>query len=186
MEHLYYLVAQLPAFSVNDDSSQKLPLTVGYFKDLCSRFMSEKANETAQKLTLEPPLEFEEGKKSTGSVFLDQWYEKERNLRLALAQIRALKMKKDAKDLPSTSDGEVIQAARTATGMDSPLSAEQYWNQYRMSVLDRIAPMDMFSVDAVYNYGLKLMLAERIKKFNRDAGLASYHKIYDEILGENK
>lgn len=182
MEHLYYLVAQLPAFSVNDDSSQKLPLTVTYYKDLCSRFMSEKANSVAQTLTLEPPLENE----STGSAFLDQWYEKERNLRLALAQLRALKMKKDTKDLPATSDGEVIQAARTATGMDSPLSAEQFLNQYRMSVLDRLAPMDMFSVDAVYNYGLKLMLAERMKKFNRDEGLASYHKIYDEILGENK
>jgi hypothetical protein len=30
------------------------------------------------------------------------------------------------------------------------------------------------------------MLAERMKKFNRDEGLASYHKIYDEILGEKK
>lgn len=182
MEHLYYLVAQLPAFSVNDDSSQKLPLTVGYFKDLCSRFMSEKSAQLAENLTLEPPVE----PVSTGSVFLDEWYEKERSLRLALAQVRALKMKKDTKDLPSASDGESVQAARTAAGMDSPLSAEQYLNQYRLGILDRIAPMDSFSADAVYSYGLKLMLTERMKKFNRDEGLASYHKIYDEILGEKK
>ncbi|MCI5523893.1 MAG: hypothetical protein SO116_09965 [Treponema sp.] len=182
MEHLYYLVAQLPYFSVNDDSSVKLPITVEYFKDLCTRFMSAKDAEIAVNLTLEPPKELKE----TGSVFLDSWYAKERNLRLALAQIRALKLKKDTKDLPLTSDGEVIQAARTATGMDSPLSAEQFLNQYRMSVLDRIAPLDGFSVDAVYNYGLKLLLAQRMKKFNRDEGLASYHKIYEEILGENK
>lgn len=182
MEHLYYLVAQLPAFSINDDSSQKLPLTVGYFKDLCSRFMSEKSARLAENLTLEPPVE----PVSTGSVFLDEWYEKERSLRLALAQVRALKMKKDTKDLPSASDGESVQAARTAAGMDSPLSAEQYLNQYRLGILDRIAPMDSFSADAVYSYGLKLMLTERMKKFNRDEGLASYHKIYDEILGEKK
>lgn len=182
MEHLYYLVAQLPAFSVSDDSSQKLPVTVEYFKDLCTRFMSEKTAKLAANLSLEPPLELED----TGVPFLDEWYKKERELRLALAQVRALKMKKDLKDLPSTTDGEVIQAARTATGMDSPLSAEQYLNQYRLGLLDRIAPMDMFSVDAVFSYGLKLMLCERMKKFNRDEGLASYHKIYDEILGENK
>jgi hypothetical protein len=182
VEHLYYLVAQLPSFSLNDDSSQKLPVTTEYFKDLCSRFMSEKSARIAEKLSLEPPLEVV----PTGSLFLDAWYEKERNLRLALAQVRAAKMKKDTKDLPSTSDGEAIQTARTATGMDSPLSAEQYLNQYRMGVLDRIAPQDIFSVDAVFNYGLKLMLAERMKKFNRDEGLASYHKIYDEILGEKK
>ena len=182
MEHLYYLVAQLPAFVTNEDSAQKLPITSEYFKDLCSRFMSEKSAKRAKMLTLEPPLE----NTPTGSVFLDEWYDKERNLRLALAQLRALKMKKDAKDLPQTNDGDAVQAARTATGMDSPLSAEQFLNQYRLGVLDRIAPMDMFSADAVYSYGLKLMLTERMKKFSKDEGLASYHKIYDEILGEKK
>src|SRR5574344_2135441 len=75
---------------------------------------------------------------------------------------------------------------RTATGMDSPLSAEQYLNEYRMTVLDKIAPLDNFSVDAVYNYGLRLMLVERMNKFNKDEGLTSYRKLYDEILGETK
>ena len=180
MEHLYYLVAQLPAFSATQD--QKLPITSAYFLDLCTRFMSPEAAKAVRELSLEPPLDG----KSTGSDFLDAWYTKERNLRLALAQIRALKMKKEAKDIPLTSDGEVIQAARTATGMDSPLSAEQFLNEYRIGVLDKLAPLDQFSVDAVYNYGLRLMLAERMKKFNRDEGLASYHTIYEEILGETK
>lgn len=179
MEHLYYLMAQLPSFNGN---GEKLPITTEYFKDLCCRFMSQKDAETAAKLSLEPPRD----EVSTGSAFLDQWYGKERNLRLALAQIRALKMKKDAKDVSITTDGEVIQAARTATGMDSPLSAEQFLNEYRLGVLNKIAPLDGFSVDAVYNYGLRLMLAERMNKFNRDEGLDSYHKIYEEILGENK
>ena len=182
MEHLYYLVAQLPAFSVNDDNFSKLPISVEYFKDLCLRFMSEKDCENIKNLSLEPSR----SEQSTGSVFLDAWYKNERNLRFALAQIRALKMKKDLKDISVISDGDVIQTARTAAGMDSPLSAEQFLNQYRLSVLDKIAPLDQFSVDAVYNYGLRLMLTERMKKFNRDEGLASYHKIYEEILGEKK
>lgn len=180
--HLYYLVAQLPAFSSNADSSAKLPITTEYFKDLCARFMSQKDNEMAQNLSLEPPKE----NVATGSAFLDEWYTRERNLRFALAQVRAQKMKKEAKDIPITTDGEAVQVARTATGMDSPLSAEQYLNGYRLEVLDKIAPLDMFSVDAVYNYGLRLMLTERMRRFNRDEGLASYHKIYEEILGENK
>ena len=95
-------------------------------------------------------------------------------------------MKKDTKDIPPVSDGEVVQAARTATGMDSPLSAEQFLNEYRLQVLDKISPLDYFTVDGVFSYGLRLMLTERMKKFNRDEGLASYHKIYDDILGENK
>ena len=180
MAKQYYLVSQLP--SVENLDSRQLPITEQYYRDLCGRFLDAKSVKIVQNLSLEPPKK--EGK--TGSAFLDQWYTKERNLRFALAQVRALKMKKEAKDIPISSDGEVVQAARTATGMDSPLSAEQYLNEYRLGVLDKIAPLDIFSVDAVYCYGLKLMLAERMKKFNRDLGLASYHKIYDEILGEKK
>ena len=77
---------------------------------------------------------------------------------------------------------EVIQAARTATGMDSPLAAEQFLNQYRLNLLNSIRPQDEFSIDAVYLYGLKLKLALRMKKFNAEKGMASYHKIYDSIL----
>jgi hypothetical protein len=181
MKHLYYFVAQLPAFSATSESG-KLPITTDYFLDLCNRFMPKEDAAVVQTLSLEPPRE----SLSTGSTFLDTWYTKERNLRMALAQIRALKMKKEAKDIPITTDGEVIQAARTATGMDSPLSAEQFLNEYRVGVLDKIAPLDTFSIDAVYNYGLHLMLAERMRKFNKDEGLTSYRKLYDEILGETK
>ena len=182
MEHLYYLVSQLPAFSTDSENSAKLPMSTDAFKELCSRFMNKRDCETVMNLSLEPPKE----SVPTGSAFLDEWYLTERNLRFALAQFRAQRMKKESKDVPITTDGEVIQAARTATGMDSPLTAEQFLNDYRMGVLDKIAPLDIFSVDAVYNYGLRLMLAERMRKFNRDDGLASYHKIYDEILGEKK
>jgi len=181
MKHLYYFVSQLPAFSATAEAG-KLPITTDYFLDLCKRFMPKKDADVVESLSLEPPRELV----ATGSSFLDTWYTKERNLRMALAQIRALKMKKEAKDIPITTDGEVIQAARTATGMDSPLSAEQFLNEYRMAVLDKIAPLDNFSVDAVYNYGLHLMLAERMRKFNKDEGLTSYRKLYDEILGETK
>ena len=181
MEHLYYLVSQLPAIKT-DDSGAKLPISTEYFRDLCQRFMSEKYAKIAGTLSLEPPVE----DAPTGSPFLDAWYKKERDLRFALAGLRALKMKKDVKDIPPVSDGEVVQAARTATGMDSPLSAEQFLNEYRLQVLDKISPLDYFTVDGVFSYGLRLMLTERMKKFNRDEGLASYHKIYDDILGENK
>ena len=181
MKHLYYLVAQLPAFNTNGDAV-KLPITTDYFLELCSRFMEGSELEAVKKLSLEPPRVSQK----TGSAFLDSWYDKERTLRMALAQLRALKMKKDAKDIPLVFDGEIIQAARTACGMDSPLSAEQFLNEYRLSVLDKLSPLDQFSTDAVFCYGLRLMLTERIKKFNRDEGLSSYHKIYEEILGEAK
>ena len=91
----YYLVSQLPNISAAEGKSA-LPLNEVSFKELCSRFLSEDEKLQVNSLSLVPPKE----KSSTGSVFLDTWYEKERSLRYALAQIRAQKMKKDASVLP--------------------------------------------------------------------------------------
>lgn len=177
MSNQYYLLAQLPSFTVTDEKAA-LPITEEYFYDLCSRFLDAKSLNQLKNLSLEPPRE----KTPTGSALLDSWYDCERNLRLALAQIRALRMNKKFAVENESFPPEVIQAARTATGMDSPLAAEQFLNQYRLNLLNSIRPQDEFSIDAVYLYGLKLKLALRMKKFNAEKGMASYHKIYDSIL----
>jgi hypothetical protein len=91
-------------------------------------------------------------------------------------------MKKDASVLPPGVTADIVQAARTAVGMDSPLSAEQFLFDYRIRLLDELRPLDSFSVDAVYAYGIKLLLVERMKKFDVEIGKTSYHKIYDNIL----
>lgn len=184
----YYLLAQLPAFNVSDDKAP-LPITEEYFNDLCSRFLDKKSLSIVEALSLEPPRT----KKSTGSSFVDEWYEKERALRVAMAEIRAVRMKKkfeiEGSDGASPVSPEIIQAARTACSMDSPLSAEQYLNSFRASIIDNIKLSDAFSTDAVFAYGLKLKLASRMKKFNAETGLKCYHSIYDRILnasGETK
>ena len=175
----YYLVSQLPNISTTEGKAN-LPLNGKSFIELAGRFISEDEKITLNGLSLVPPKELT----STGSVFLDTWYEKERNLRFALAQIRAQKMKKDSIPLPPGCTADIVNIARTAVGMDSPLSAEQFLFEYRIKLLDEIRPMDNFSIDAVYAYGLKLMLVERMRKFNVENGKASYHEIYDNILGD--
>ena len=177
----YYLVSQLPNISAAEGKSA-LPLNEVSFKELCCRFLSEDEKSIVGSLSLVPPKDAS----STGSVFLDTWYEKERSLRYALAQIRAQKMKKDAAVLPPGVTADIIQAARTAVGMDSPLSAEQFLFEYRIRLLDELRPLDSFSVDSVYAYGIRLMLVERMKKFDAEIGKTSYHKIYDNILDGDK
>ncbi len=179
MKEQYYLVSQLPDISAAGEKSS-LPITEKYYRDLCSRFLDKKDFVVLNELSLEPPRVPVE----TGSLFLNQWYDFERALRYALCQVRAQKMKKDIGPMPISCTQDIIQAARTAVGMDSPLSAEQYLFEYRLSVLDEIQPLDNFSVDAVFSYGIRLMLIERMKKFDKEKGTDSYHKIYDTILGE--
>lgn len=173
----YYLVSQLPNISAAE-SKAALPLNAEGFRELASRFISDEERSVLENLSLVPPMELT----STGSAFLDIWYEKERNLRCALAQIRAQKLKKDSVPLPAGCTADIISAARTAVGMDSPLSAEQFLFEYRLRLLDDLRPLDGFSIDAVYAYGLRLMLVERMRKFEVENGKTSYHKIYDTIL----
>ncbi len=177
----YYLVSQLPNISSSEGKSN-LPLTSDQFREIALRFISPKEKDVLDKLSLVPCVELN----STGSAFLDVWYEKERNLRCALAQIRAQKMKKDSVPLPAGCTADIISAARTAVGMDSPLSAEQFLYDYRLRLLDDLRPLDAFSIDAVYAYGIRLMLVERMRKFEVENGKTSYHKIYDEILDGDK
>lgn len=176
----YYLVSQLPNISITESKSQ-LPINSESFKELASRFISEKEKNILNTISLIPPKKA----LSLGSKFLDTWYEKERNLRFALAQIRSQKMKKDTVALPSGMTADILQAARTAVGMDSPLSAEQFLYEYRLKLLQDLTPIDSFAIDAIYAYGIKLMLVERMRKFDMENGKTSYHKIYDEILNEN-
>lgn len=178
MSAYYYLVSQLPNIS-NVGEKSSLPVTEDSFKEICGRFLSEKEMAVITNLSLIPPRSEE----STGSAFLDTWYEKERNLRLALAQIRSQKMKKELVTLPGSCTADIQQIARTAVGMDSPLSAEQFLYDWRIKLLDEIKPIDEFSVDAVYAYGIRLMLVARWRKFDLEKGVESYHKIYDSILG---
>ena len=176
----YYLVSQLPNIS-SSESKAALPLNGEQFRELASRFITEEEKAVLEGLSLVPPME----NAATGSAFLDIWYEKERNLRCALAQIRAQKLKKDSIPLPPGCTADIISAARTAVGMDSPLSAEEFLYEYRLRLLDDLRPLDGFSIDAVYAYGIKLLLVERMKKFEVENGKTSYHKIYDTILNED-
>ena len=173
----YYLVSQLPNISAGE-SKANLPMNTVQFREVAGRFITPKEKAVLEELSLVPPMELS----STGSAFLDVWYEKERNLRCALAQIRAQKMKKDSFPLPAGCTADIISAARTAVGMDSPLSAEQFLYEYRLRLLDDLRPLDSFSIDAVYAYGLRLMLVERMRKFEVENGKTSYYEIYDTIL----
>lgn len=188
MKHLYYFAAQLPALTgaleqrIIDDPSQKLPIEPAYFKELCDRFMDGEELSAAQAAfggeALVPPREA----RPTGSRFLDAWYEKERNLRFALAVERARRMKRDVKGFPRVEDTEAVSVAKTATAMASPLGAEMTLLRYRLAVLSRLSPRDNFCTDAVLCYGVRLMILDRIRHFNKDEGLASYHEIYNRIL----
>lgn len=173
----YYLISQLPSL---DGISENLPLpiTEERFAELCERLLGKKARSALEKLTISPPKNPE----PTGFALIDAWNESERNLRFALGKLRAEKLKKsfdtENRDFPT----EYLKAAAAALEMENPMEAEKYLSRFRMEILEAGRPMDAFSVDYIFYYGLKLKLLARIRQFDRAAGEKAYRTIYSSIL----
>ena len=173
----YYLISQLPSLDGIGENTP-LPITEERFSELCNSFLGKKALGEMKKLTLLPP----KNQEYSSSPLLKAWNESERDLRLALGKVRAEKMKKSFDTENRILPAEYIKAANTATEIDNPMEAEKFLNRYRLELLEALRPMNNFSEDFVFYYGLKLKLMLRIRQFDTDAGEAAYRNIYNSIL----
>ena len=177
----YYLISQLPSLDGISENAP-LPITEERFTELCNRFLGKRSQEAMKKLTLSPPKNVE----SSGSALIDAWNENERNLRFALGKVRAEKMKKPFDTENRVFPVEYIRAASAAVEMKNPMEAEEYLNRFRLGILEALRPMDNFSQDFIFYYGLKLKLLLRIKQFDTKTGEKAYKNIYDSILNGDR
>jgi len=177
----YYLMAQLPGIVPGAPTS----ITYGDFRETAERFLTRKDLGILAKLSLEPPRTPEK----TGSDFLDRWFLRERGLRLALERARAAKLKRDInvsglEDAIINEATEAANAARSAVSFEDPLEAERFIDKARASYVAELLGTHSFDSEAVFAYGLMLLLHEREARFNAEAGSAAYTTIYNQILGE--
>ncbi|UTC68265.1 MULTISPECIES: DUF2764 domain-containing protein [unclassified Treponema] len=183
MASYYYLTAQLPSIFPNIQP----PMSFKAFKELALRSLSKKDAQILETLSLEPPREEE----STGSAYLDKWYEFERSLRLALEQVRSAKLKWE---VPVSYDERIllssaftpVQIARAAAAIQNPLEAETFLDNARFQAADTVRGSEVFSSDGVFSYAVKLLLRERASKFETEKGREEYSSIYNSILDEEK
>lgn len=177
----YYLISQLPSLDGISENTP-LPIDEDRFLELCRRFLGKKAKNELDKVTLKPGRFSEK----SSSAIIEAWNEGERQLRLALAKLRADKMNKHFSAEIQSFPAVILQSARTAIEIDSPLEAEKFLNKVRLDYLETLRPMDSFSEEFVYYYGIKLKIIERIRKFDTENGEAAYRKIYDSIMNEDR
>lgn len=177
----YYFISQLPSLDGIGENSA-VPITEERFLELCQRFLGKNAQQEVSKLSLAPPKGYEK----SNSDLIEAWNKGERDLRFALAKVRADKMKKNFDTENRTFPVDLLKVARTAVEMDSPLEAEKTLNRYRLDFLETLRPMNSFCEDAVYYYGLKLKLITRMKQFNAEIGETAYKNIYNSIMNGDK
>ena len=177
----YYLISQLPSLDGWGESNP-IPITEGRFLELCAQSLGKKVLSELEKLSLLPARVAE---KSSSSL-VQAWNEGERNLRLALGKIRADKMGKAFPCENNSLPQQLLQAARTAAELESPLEAERFLLRHRLDFLESLRPMDGFSEDFLFYYLLKLKLIWRIKQFDAERGEAAYKSIYRSIMSEGR
>ncbi len=173
----YYLMAQLPSLD-GLDNGDVLPITEERFMELCDRFLGKKTKGILSALTLVPARDVE----NDDGGFAKNWYQGERQLRLALGICRAEKQGKDFETALAPIPQPIFQAARTAVAMEDPMEAERYLLKYRLAFLETLRPADAFAEEAVVYYGLKLKLLTRMHRFDEDTGRKAYHSIYNAIM----
>lgn len=177
----YYLISQLPSLD-GVSENVPLPITEERFNELCERFLGKKSQEAIKKISLYPP----KNAGRLGSSLIDAWNECEINLRFALGKVRAEKMNKVFDTENRILPVEYIKAANTAIEKENPMEAEKYLNSYRLEMLETLRPMDAFSDEYIFYYGLKLKLLLRIRQFDTETGKKAYRNIYNSIIkGDN-
>lgn len=174
MSSYYYLMAQLPGIL----PTAPLPFTFEKFREIASRFLSSQDKEILDRVSLEPPRSPDK----TGSELVDRWFAYERSLRLCLGRLRAAKLRREV-DFPA-GDDDAFLVAKTAADIENPLSAERYLDSVRAHFVDQLRGNHYFDSDAVFAYGLMVLIRARSDRFTADAGRASYTAIYNQILGE--
>lgn len=177
----YYLVSQLPSLDGLTENVP-LPITEERFFELCNRFLNKKSMKELLGLSLVPSRNPE---KST-SALIESWNDGERNLRFVLGKLRAEKMNKNFDVENRTVSTFIVQAARTAVEIESPMEAEKFLNRFRLDFLESLRPMDSFSEDYIFYYFLKLKLVSRIRQFNSEIGESEYKNIYNSIMNKNR
>ncbi len=173
----YYLMSQLPSLDGVSELTP-LPITEERFYELCNRFLGRKALQTLNRLTLSPTRD----EKTAGFPLVDAWNEGEKQLRTALALARAKKLKKTFETDSDTFSVQLTQMVKAAVELEDPMAAEQFLNHFRLDFLESLRPMDAFSEDSVFYYGLRLKLLSRMRQFDEARGRQAYQNIYSSIM----
>lgn len=177
----YYFISQLPSLDGVSENAP-LPITEERFTELCGRFLGRKTQQEISKLSLAPSRT----PQKASSALIEKWNDGERTLRLALAKLRADKLNKSFNAEIQSFPAAILQAARTAIEIESPMDAEKFLTRYRLDFLETLRPLDSFSEEFIFYFWLKLKLLLRIRQFDAERGEAAYRSIYDSIISRDR
>ena len=172
MSNYYYTAAALPTIWLDE----KVPISEEKFLE----FAEDTLAGDDYQILLKSRWDSTE---PTGFVFTDTILSWEKELRLELAKARLAKLKFDPPQALPESDGSyvLLERARAAVAMDSPLEAECYLICLRWNFIEEMAVSHFFDLEALVVYYFKLQIALRQQKFQKELGQEAFKKTYNVV-----
>ena len=171
MNH-YFLIASLPTLHFGE----KPPLRLSDFWAACE------ANLKPEELGVLRDLMDTDG--ALGShAFSRGWHDRETELRNAVVRLRARRRQVNVDSFirPHAGARVYIQTAVTeAFQAPDPLQRERALDLLRWRILEELAGLDPFGIEAVFSYGLRLRLVWRWEGFKGGSGAAALDKAASE------
>lgn len=173
MPGCYYTICSLPHLSF---TASPPPLSSSAFLSTCGIELSRLDMSAMRSITLLPPADF-----SDSPPCIESWYNGERQLRLELARLRAVRLGR-----PNfVSQGSVSpffkKIARQVMAFESPWQAEELLDLSRWQILNELEAEYDSGLPRLAVYFLKLQLLERRARFNQQAGQKLRREIVNRI-----
>jgi hypothetical protein len=166
----YFLVANLPALSLESPP----PMDVAAFLVRCAEQLSASDFKTLRGVL--------QGK-ITNHPFVAQWRDHDCQIRNAVARYRAQRLGRDATSQLRPHRGydlSTMRSAEEALSRAHPLERELALDRLRWALLDELAGTNMFSLEHLIAYGLKLQLVHRWAGLSDERG----RQRIDEIVAK--
>jgi hypothetical protein len=186
-EGYYYFIATLPSLSYGQD----VPMSSASFVESCHGLLPESDAALLKYCRLDV-AGFDwagEGKddaaQKTPSDFINMWIGRESALCRKLAELRAAKLGWGRPDfvmqdasLAQDAEASANQAFNAGNALEGELSIDKG----RWDAIETAAGIEIFNINTIYAYLLKLQLMERRSLFKPDEGFAESKAIYAGIL----
>ncbi len=159
----YYFAASLPSLALDGT----LPLSYADFTASCAAHLSPAHAQAVDALTDESV--------DSPHPFVKAWRVIDTQIRNDIARLRATRRNADASafvraDTPFNAEAE--KAVTSAFAEQDPLKRERSLDGFRWAQIERLAGFDMFSINAILAYAVKLRLVERWASLSEDRGRA--------------
>jgi hypothetical protein len=148
----YYFAASLPSLKIDG----ALPMSVADFQDMCQAHLAPR-HRCAMQALLSDETE-------ATHPFVRAWRTLDAQIRNAVARYRATKRQ----GIPF--EGLAEKAVTDAFALTDPLQRELAIDRFRWDQLGSLAGFDMFSLESILAYGLRLKIVERWATLSEERG----------------